>query len=377
MSYLNGGFQQVVRMNCQKLRRVLKQKGTVDPRTFCEAIFPGVSRTFAINVRKLPKKLRFQILVSYLLCRIADTVEDDSGLSPTVKGELLEEYTSLLKDPEWKKNANLFIAKCQPMDETKNEVLLLHNSHYVLECFYGFPPEIREHIGPWVAELALGMKKYALRKSEENHEVTFLTSIEDLEEYCYYVAGTVGHLLTGLFHHYYPRISDSCYQKLEKRASSFGIGLQLTNIIKDSIVDYQRGWCYLPGDLLNRLNLSGEAFLDIHRREDAQALMSQMIAKAQRHLDDALEYSLLLPRRLWKVRIFCFLPLFMAIKTLAKSMKNEQLFDPKDPVKITRKEVAEILRYTFFNIWSNRRMLRWYHNVRQSLKTRLAVLEQT
>lgn len=353
-------------MDCEKLRELLAE-GKVAPEKFCYSIFPGVSRTFAINVKRLPKKLRFQVLVSYLLCRIADTVEDASRLAPQTKAKLLDDFTALLAARDWEKNAPLFADSFRVLDDRDNEVLLGRYSHCVLKCFHEFPEQVREHIGHWVAELAQGMKKYALRKSEQSREVTFLTSIEDMEQYCYYVAGTVGHLLTGLFFHYYPCIGKSRYEELEKKASSFGIGLQLTNIIKDSVVDYQRGWCYLPNDLLMNLNLTGNAFLDIERREDANLLMSQIIAKAEKHMDDALAYTMLLPRRLAKIRVFCFLPLFMAIKTLSRAIDNEQLFDPENPVKISRKEVAEIIRYTFLNNWSNKRMQRWYGNVRKIL----------
>ena len=54
---------------------------------FCQVMFPMVSRSFAVNVWKLPSKLYRQVLVSYLLCRSADTIEDDYDL------KLLDETT--------------------------------------------------------------------------------------------------------------------------------------------------------------------------------------------------------------------------------------------------------------------------------------------
>jgi farnesyl-diphosphate farnesyltransferase len=170
-------------------------------------------------------------------------------------------------------------------------------------------------------------------------------------------------LLTELFYHYYPDIGEACYEKLKAKASSFGIGLQLTNIIKDSVIDYQRGWCYLPSDLLEKFGLSGEAFLDINKRKDAFALMNEIINKAKKHLEDAIEYTCLLPRSMWSVRIFCFLPILMAVKTLSKAVNNEALFDAQNPVKISRAEVKKIIFYTFWNCWSNKRMKKWNENL--------------
>lgn len=344
----------------QTLRTLLEAGQTVEAQVFCQTLFPAVSRTFAINVSRLPKQLRLQILVSYLLCRIADTIEDDAQLPSGKKAQLLEQFTTLLVNKDWQKEIASFREECQVFDKRENEVLLLQNTHYVLECFARFPEETRLHIAKWVTELALGMKKYALRKPDNSQEVTILTTIEDLEQYCYYVAGTVGHLLTGLFHRYYTCISPSCYERLEAKASSFGIGLQLTNIIKDSVIDYQRGWCYLPGELLERYHLTKDAFVDPNRREEAQEFMAALIATAKRHLDDAMSYTCLLPKRTWKARIFCFLPLFMAIKTLAKALYNEQLFDVQNPVKIARQEVYQIIRYTYCYWWSDHAMQKWY-----------------
>ena len=38
---------------------------------------PGVSRTFALTIPKLPATLSGVVANAYLLCRIVDTIEDD------------------------------------------------------------------------------------------------------------------------------------------------------------------------------------------------------------------------------------------------------------------------------------------------------------
>jgi farnesyl-diphosphate farnesyltransferase len=50
-----------------------------DARRFCGLVLPAVSRTFAIGIRVLPGDLGRAVLTSYLICRIADTVEDAPG----------------------------------------------------------------------------------------------------------------------------------------------------------------------------------------------------------------------------------------------------------------------------------------------------------
>ena len=46
-----------------------------------DRILPHVSRTFALTIPQLPPALRTAVTSAYLLCRIADTIEDEPALS--------------------------------------------------------------------------------------------------------------------------------------------------------------------------------------------------------------------------------------------------------------------------------------------------------
>ena len=50
-----------------------------------ERILVGVSRTFALTIPQLPEGLREAVTNAYLLCRIADTIEDDPLLDTETK----------------------------------------------------------------------------------------------------------------------------------------------------------------------------------------------------------------------------------------------------------------------------------------------------
>src|SRR5471032_1294526 len=65
---------------------------------FAIAVLPEVSRTFAISIRFLPGVLGRAVLTAYLLCRIADTIEDDGTASPERKAELLDAFLRCLPD---------------------------------------------------------------------------------------------------------------------------------------------------------------------------------------------------------------------------------------------------------------------------------------
>ena len=54
--------------------------GNSDER-YQEEILPHVSRTFALTIPQLPPGLRAAVTNAYLLCRIADTIEDEPAIS--------------------------------------------------------------------------------------------------------------------------------------------------------------------------------------------------------------------------------------------------------------------------------------------------------
>src|SRR3569833_3028527 len=57
---------------------------------FCQEILPAVSRTIALSIRLLPGALGAAVRDAYLLCRIADTIEDAPNRSAVEKAELLD-----------------------------------------------------------------------------------------------------------------------------------------------------------------------------------------------------------------------------------------------------------------------------------------------
>jgi len=57
-----------------------------------EELLEGVSRTFALTIPQLPGGLREAVTNAYLLCRIADTIEDDPGLDAETKDGFHEAF---------------------------------------------------------------------------------------------------------------------------------------------------------------------------------------------------------------------------------------------------------------------------------------------
>src|ERR1700693_3095234 len=66
---------------------------------FARSIIGRVSRTFAIGITILPGDLGKAVLTGYLLCRIADTIEDDGSSPAPRRQELLAKFMAFFREP--------------------------------------------------------------------------------------------------------------------------------------------------------------------------------------------------------------------------------------------------------------------------------------
>jgi farnesyl-diphosphate farnesyltransferase len=303
-------------------------------RDYCIAVLPLVSRTFAICIRFLPSRVEYAVLVAYLLCRIADTIEDAVSLAPLEKQRLLARLREYLEEGAGDARELSTVFAGGGADDAR----LAANADVVLREFRRLPREQRDVIRPWVQEMCAGMGEFAGRSQGSGH-LQALGSVEDLDRYCYFVAGTVGHLLTELFSLHYGRQPDEHYQSLKSLATSFGLGLQLTNIIKDLADDRRRGWSFVPRQLTRLAGIDPEQMQQPGTREQSRQVMEMLIAKAGAHLRDALDYCTQLPRSQYRIRLFCLTSLYFAVRTLRRARHDPRLLDPEHKVKISRAEV--------------------------------------
>ncbi|MDH5804360.1 MAG: phytoene/squalene synthase family protein [Gemmatimonadota bacterium] len=312
-------------------------------RAYCTDMLPKVSRTFALAIRLLPSELEHTVLIAYLLCRVADTIEDSTSLPNDRKIQLLKQFRRCLEA-----NGPDATPLAQAFEFPKNdEEELAKNADVVLREFRRTSDEEQAAVRPWVQEMCDGMADFTARSSTQSGErVHLLGTVDELENYCYYVAGTVGHLLTDLFNVSSLEITPEHYQSLKPLATSFGLGLQLTNIIKDVADDRDRGWSFVPKELFDNANIPPEELHHPERRSEARKMMQVLIDKAQRHLDDALLYCTRLPRSQYRMRMFCLTSLYFAVRTLRLATSDPKLLEPGYKVKISRPEVYRTVAAT-------------------------------
>lgn len=261
-----------------------------------EDLLVRTSRTFAIAIPLLPDGLRAEVGLAYLLFRIADTLEDGELWNPHQRAQALADFAMLLS-----REPCAFDWITDPPTTNADYLELLARVQEVIGALGMMSAKKREIVVEHVVRTARGMREWTLR----NHNVR---TLDDLQQYCYVVAGIVGEMLTELFE---PKRKP----ELLALAPAFGEGLQLVNILKDRAGDEMEGRKLLPQSV---------PLIEVFRQ-------------ARRDLDGAERYIALLEGEHPGVRAFCTLPVRLARATL------DRVEEQGPGAKLSREEVAAIL----------------------------------
>ena len=255
----------------------------------------NVSRTFALTIPMLPESLIDYISNAYLLCRIADTVEDDPIAPTKQKIAWLVSFAQFCSN-DFSDDMQLLSLHKQAVELVQKgskttEFELIKDMQGVITRTRSFPRKVQMILSKGVSILSYGMA--------QSLQGLNIKDVDDVDKYCYYVAGVVGELL----------------------AVSFGEGLQLTNILKDRVEDKMRNVSFLP----------------VVADSEYKKMVEYYIALCPGHLDDALAFICKVPTCEYGIRLFCLLNIAMATATL-KLISKSDLLDGKKP-KISRNKV--------------------------------------
>lgn len=301
-----------------------------------QKMLQGVSRSFALTIPHLPKGLQRTVSIAYLLCRIVDTIEDEEGLSIDQKGSFFNEFVRVA-------NGDLpvegFSNRLYPLlgDATMPaEKELIKNAPTVLQAFFSFDPAHQAALRRCVETMSAGMLRF--QKIRNPHG---LANLSHLDNYCYHVAGVVGEMLTELFSLFSDGILKRRKQLLQL-APSFGRGLQMTNILKDIWEDKNRDVCWLPNDVFRRAGFDLKHLSrDCYTPAFADGL-GEVIGIAHGHLKNALDYTILIPRRERGIRKFCLWAIGMALRTL-QNLNDKPYFKHSSDIKISRNDLRSVI----------------------------------
>ena len=218
----------------------------------CQSICKNASTTFFSSFSALEIEKRRAVHAVYALCRwVDDIVDGDDEPNVTVTKELLQqtnERDNLLREIH---------ARCEPANPEhihKQRLMALvsirNNLHKANDG------QITSSDHPIFIALQDVFSRYTIRLQDFE---TIIEGMEDdlfpvqcntwdeLRSYCYKVASAVGLILIEIYG----------YEDRSARlhAIDLGIKMQLINVLRDVVEDYERGRVYLPKEVLASHNL--------------------------------------------------------------------------------------------------------------------------
>lgn len=261
----------------------------------------GVSRSFAACIARLNQPLRNYVGLTYLLCRTLDSIEDGLWKSKKQQSSAFKVFSKALKTGVSRRQQ--VPDSLMPEGISEAEKQLLRESPQLIQDIQQAPADVRNTILRLIDSMSQGMQYFV---SKNKQGALRLGSLEELNRYCYFVAGVVGEALTALV------AQTDGEMKLNedtvRDAQHFGLFLQKVNILKDQAEDEKNGRFLVP------------CRESVFHSTQANAL------GAWRYIDG-------IPLSQKSYKIFCAWSFFVGLKTLPQ-LKAISLA----PVKLKREE---------------------------------------
>lgn len=182
------------------------------------------SRSFSLPILNLDDRFRIPVMVEYNLNKTIDTIEDSTRLEADEKIHLITTFCTFLERDNYSSEVRRRMLEVTP----EEEAFVFKNYEATIDLYNTLSREEKDLARRWTSEMAEGMCTF-LKKPINTHQ--------DLNEYCYYVAGTVGLYLTNLLKLKGSNVSDEIFERLSVNAVSFGLFQQKLNIIRDFVED--------------------------------------------------------------------------------------------------------------------------------------------
>jgi farnesyl-diphosphate farnesyltransferase len=319
-----------------------------------------VSRSFYLTLRVLPKSIRSQIGLAYLLARTTDTIADTeivpveqrlkslqalrerilgTNSAPLDFGALAQQQGSVAE--------KILLEKCE------GSLALLREQSVVDQKF------IRDALEIITSGQELDVKRFGGAHADklklELQQIIALRTDAELDDYTYRVAGCVGQFWTRICLAHQFSIASTGGTSFEDLGVRFGKGLQLFNILRDIPADLAKGRCYIPGERLAGIGLAPGDLLKPENEPRFRPLYNHYLDLSESHLAAGWQYTNLIPFGQMRVRLACAWPILIGLKTIGR-LRSENVLNPRNRIKISRAEVSQIVRrsvicYPFRGAW--------------------------
>jgi farnesyl-diphosphate farnesyltransferase len=309
-----------------------------------------VSRSFYLTVAVLPSDVRDQVGLSYLFARAVDTIADTDLIDRSRRLLYLKQFRHQFAGEaiHWEEVRSIQTALLPHQTQSAERILLTR----LEDCFHlyqEFTAEDRQRIRNLMVTLPNGMEMDLTKfPGDSAARLTALQTLEDMDQYIYYVAGCVGEFWTAMMCAHKPSLSHWDVGHMSTIGIRFGKGLQLTNIVKDLPRDLRRGRCYVPLDLLKEAGLIPADLLHKENVTRYRPVLSRLLKIAVEHLDQGWAYTMQIPRWEIRLRLSCMWPILLAGETLKRVAVSPDILDPTVNIKVPRSRVYQVMALTMF-----------------------------
>jgi farnesyl-diphosphate farnesyltransferase len=307
---------------------------------WCHDALQGTSRTFALTVEALEEPMATEVCVSYLLCRVADTIEDAGHIPAVVQADLLSTYDRALATDD-DTGIRAFDTAVEPWlpADLDDDWTVVANADRVVRAFADLDATAKTAVRGPIRELVGGMAMFVERHAHTSG--IRIQSLDELEEYCWYVAGTVGTLITNLLAR---EATPKHVSRLRENDRAFGLLLQLVNVAKDVADDYhEENNVYLPTTWLREHNVRPEGVCDPENTAAVASVVKRVADHATGYLDGARTYLEATPETSGNTLAAWTVPYLLAVGTLRELDDRPEDVVREGGVKVSHAEVFAIV----------------------------------
>lgn len=205
------------------------------------ALLRGVSRSFFLSIRLLPRALRRPVALGYLLARASDTIADAPGLAPTERRQTLDAFLSAVHGRTAPPLATAV------RGATRDEQRLLEALPDCIAWLDGLAADDRADVRTVLGHITRGQRLDIERFGTATAQApAALATAAELDEYTYLVAGCVGEFWTKLGARHVPGFASLPESEMLELGRRYGMALQLINVLRDADADLAVGRRYVP-----------------------------------------------------------------------------------------------------------------------------------
>jgi farnesyl-diphosphate farnesyltransferase len=302
-----------------------------------DKLLETTSRSFYPTLKYLPKKIRGQIGLLYLLARVADTIADSKAGRTSDLIEALTQYNEVAQGRSIDFPDLSVLADIQ---SNPDEGELLRNVKKVVQALsiygQGDQKRILECLDVIVGGQILDLQRFGIAK--DDGKISSLNSEEELDDYTYRVAGCVGIFWTKMSLAHIISLPEEKEKKFFENGIRFGKALQMINILRDIPEDVRFGRCYIPGPSLKAHGLKPEDLLNTSNIDAFRPLYDTYLDLTSEHLDAAIEYIKMIPDRQFRLKAASMLPVLIGQRTVTL-LREGNILDSDEKIKVTRDEM--------------------------------------